>query len=386
MDTISRLHVARNAAVYQYSTLTAHDQSALISKVLTSGDLGMIGGQHVHDLETRVAKRLGRHGAVATSSATAGIELLLRCLLDTPSHVVIPEVCWISVPTAVRRAGKVPVIAPVTSDLTPHWEQIEPLLGKSTGAVVLAHLRGRPAPDIHRIAEELACRGIALIEDCAQAWAVTLDGRPVGTHGLAAVFSTEKHKLIATGEGGLVAADDADLLDALRAVGGDTRRGLPEGVDGRGNDRMSELAAASALPQLDNLDWLTSTLHDLQRQLIDVLRDSPVTRQVLPGTSNAGSSNGSLVGMWLPTADQLADRLFWLGVRHWWPGPGDPHLAENWPLTQPACRGLVDLRCYLDIQVPVLGKEHHTAYLELIDRALYGDSDGSENQCPLNDR
>lgn len=385
MDSLTRLHAARDAAVYQYSTLTAHAQNALVAKVLASGDLGMIGGHHVHDLERRVAERLSRSGAVATSSATTGIELLLRCLPTRSSQdrVVIPEVCWISVPTAVRRAGKAPVVAPVTSDLTPHWEQIEPLIGENTAAVILAHVRGRPAPDTRRIAEELAHRGVALIEDCAQAWQVTLDGPHVGTHGIAAVFSTQTYKLVATGEGGLILADDIDLLDRLRAIGGDTRLPLPNNADGRGNDRMSELTAASALPQLDNLDWLTSTLHELQLQLIDVLEGSSVTRQVLPERVTARSSNGSLVGMWLPTADHargLANRLFRLGVRHWWPGPGDSHLAENWRLTRPACHGLVDLRCYLDIQVPVLGEEHRAAYLELVDRALHDDSGGGEHR------
>lgn len=384
MDTLTQLQTARDAAVYEYSTLTAHDQTALITKALTSGELSMIGGHYVHDLESRVAERLHRRGAVATSSATAGIELLLRCLPADPARhrVVIPEVCWASVPTAVRRAGKTPVIAPVTDDLTPHWEQLQPMLHNDTAAVILAHLRGRPAPDTHRIAEELAHRGIELIEDCAQAWAVTLDGRPIGTYGVAAVFSTEKHKLIATGEGGLVAADDTELLDTLRAVGGDTRRRLPEGTDGRGNNRMSELAAASALPQLDHLDRLTSTLRPLQDRLTEVIQRSPTVREVLPQPRQAANStNGSTAGMWLPTpshARRLADRLFQCGSRHWWPGPGDSHLAENWPLAQPACRGLVDLHCYLDIQVPALAEEHHAAYLALIDTALQSDDEGEK--------
>lgn len=391
MDSLPRWRAARDAAVYQYSTLTAPDQNALVANVLASGELGMIGGHYVHDLERQVAERLHRHGAVATSSATAGIELLLRSLPATPmqDRVVIPEVCWISVPTAVGRAGKTPVVAPVTSDLTPHWEQIEPLLNANTAAVILAHFRGRPAPDTHRIADELARRDIALIEDCAQAWAVTLQGHPVGTRGVAAVFSTQTHKLIATGEGGLVVADDPDLLDALRAVGGDTRRRLPEGADGRGNTRMSELTAATALPQLDHLDRLTKSLRALQLQLIDVIQRSPKAPQVLPQQRKAldpigaTSSNGSLVGMWLPNprhARKLADELFQRGIRSWWPGPGDCHIAENWPLAQPACHGLVDLRCYLDIQVPALAEQHHVAYLELVYSALRAVGEGSEGR------
>ncbi|GAA4888720.1 DegT/DnrJ/EryC1/StrS family aminotransferase [Pseudonocardia sp. C8] len=390
MDTAAQTRVL-DEAVYQYSTLTAADQLERLTKVVSFGVLGAIAGDHVREFEQQVAGHLGRQGAVATSSASAALELLLRCLpqREAAERVVIPEVCWISVPAAVLRSGRTPVIAPATSDLTPHWEQIEPLLDARTTVVILAHMRGRPAPDTQRIADELAQRGITFIEDCAQAWGVTLDKQPVGRHGLAAVFSTETHKLVATGEGGVIAADDSQLLHALRAVGGNTRIALPENACGRGNDRMSEITAASALPQLIHLDVLQQTLRPLQDKLIDRFQDLSEVRRVLPtmvGESpNLGTdaSNGSLVGVWLPTsrhANRVADRLFRLGVRHWWPGPGDPHLAENWPSTPTTTtRCVADMACYLDIQVPVLDESQHPAFLDLLRSALRLDDNESES-------
>ncbi|OLT41701.1 hypothetical protein BJF85_04595 [Saccharomonospora sp. CUA-673] len=388
MDTAAQTRVL-DEAVYQYSTLTAADQLERLTKVVSSGALGAIAGDHVREFEQQVAGYLGRQGAVATSSASAALELLLRCLSqrEAAERVVVPEVCWISVPTAVLRSGRTPVIAPATSDLTPHWEQIEPLLDERTTVVILAHLRGRPAPDTQRITDELAQRGVTLIEDCAQGWGTTLDKQPVGGRGVAAVFSTETHKLVATGEGGIIATDDSHLLDGLRAVGGNTRIALPENAGGRGNDRMSEITAASALPQLTHLNALRQTLRPLQDKLIGLLQDVPEVRSVLPtaiGKSpnlDAEESNGSLVGVWLPTpghANRVADHLFRLGVRHWWPGPGDPHLAMNWPGT-PSTASLVDMACYLDIQVPVLDESRHPAFLDLIRSALRLDNHGSES-------
>ena len=282
----------------------------------------------------------------------------------------------------MARTGRIPIIAPATADLTPHWEQIEPLLDEHTIAVVLAHLRGRPATDIQRIAVELARRGVMLIEDCAQAWGATVDGLPVGRHGRAAVFSTETHKLIATGEGGVIVADDDELLTALRAVGGDTRVALPTGNRSRGNNRMSEIAAASALPQLDHLRRLRDLLHPLQAALIDRLHSTATVHGVLPVTDNARTnlgaeaSNGSLVAIWLATgglAKRVADRLFQLGARHWWPGPGDPHLAENW-VNAFGNGSHVDVTCYLDIQIPVLEQSQHQVFVDLIHSALTGDN------------
>lgn len=376
MDTHLSVRAALDQAVYQYSVLTADQQLAHADGVLRSGQLTAIGGQHVPDLEAHVAQRIGRRGAVATASATAGIELALRCLpVRRPGWaIVVPEVCWASVATAVHHAGGTVRIAPVTADLTPHWEQIEPLLTSNVTAVVLAHVRGRPAPDTTRIAAELAARGVPLIEDCAQAWAVTADGRPAGSVGTLAVFSTQQWKLISTGEGGVVAADDPDLLDALRAVGGDTRFSTP-GDLWRGNCRMSELAAASALPQLHGLDALTARLRGLQERLVDRALQAPPVHQVLPAPDGVARSNGSIVGAWLPFPDdarRAADRLYRAGIRHWHPSTGDEHLAINWPIEY--ARSELDLTRYLDIQIPVLDEHHHDEFVDAAVTALIGDT------------
>lgn len=381
MDTQTRAQFSD--AVYQYSTLTAADQVTAVTEIITSGVLGSIAGHAVREFEEQVAAHVGRAGAVATASATAALELLLHCLptREPRERVIVPAVGWITIPTAVARTGRIPVVAPVTPDLTPHWEQIEPLLDERTTAVVLAHLRGRPAPDTQRIADELGRRGIMLIEDCAQAWGATMDGAPVGRRGQAALFSTQTYKVIATGEGGIVATDDDNLLTTLRATGGDTRVALPERKHGRGNTRMSEVTAASALPQLAYLESLRKLLHPLQAAVIDRLNSVAHARGVLPVTDGtraslgAEASNGSLVGVWLTAGEQakrVADRLFQLGVRHWWPGPGDPHLAENW---DNAVRngGQIDMSRYLDIQIPVLDESRHPEFVDLIHSALTGD-------------
>lgn len=129
-------------------------------------------------------------------------------------------------------------------------------------------------------------------------------------------------------------------------------------------------------------------LRPLQDALIDRLQDVPEARNVLPTlageSSNLGAdaSNGSLVGVWLPTprhASRVADQLFRSDVRHWWPSPGDPHLAENWPSTPATATGhLVDLACYLNIQIPVLDESRHPAFLDLLVSALRLNEDECE--------
>jgi dTDP-4-amino-4,6-dideoxygalactose transaminase len=356
------------APVYQYSTLTADAQLRLLTAMIPEGRIATHSATHLPDLEHRVAERLGRTAAVAVDSGSAALALAVRALHLGPEHeVIIPEAGWVSVGAAANSTGASVRVAPVTEHLAPGWEQIAELITGRTGAVILAHLRGRSAPDTELIALELAERGIPLIEDCAQAWAVTAHGRPAGARGLIATLSVQYFKLIAVGEGGLLVADDPDLLSYVRAVAGDTRQPTPTAV-WRGKNRMTEASAALALPQLAYLDALTANLRAQQLAILDALVPVPGISSLLPPTAtDVASGNGSLTGLWLPRpaiAEHLADTLYRRGYRAWWPGPGDLHTADAWP-TQPAAR-IVDLRRYLDIQTPWLPPDEHASFAAIL--------------------
>ncbi len=114
-------------AVYHYSSLTAEQQAVRAVRVISTGQLSAIGGAAVAELEQRVAANVGRTHAVATASATAGLEVALRTLGAGPGRdVVVPELCWVSVGAAAAATGAAVRVAPITRDLAPTWEQIEP--------------------------------------------------------------------------------------------------------------------------------------------------------------------------------------------------------------------------------------------------------------------
>ncbi|WP_433496794.1 DegT/DnrJ/EryC1/StrS family aminotransferase [Sphaerimonospora sp. CA-214678] len=350
--------------VYQYSLLTADAQTNLAGEVIISGRLGAISGVHVPRLESRVAARIGRAHAVATCSATAALEITLRALGVGPgSEVVVPALGWVSVGAAVASTGATVRVAPVDERLTPPFEQIMELLSSATAAVVIAHLRGMLAFDIARIATELERRGIPLIEDCAQAWGV----RGAGSYGAAAFFSTQSHKLIATGEGGIIVCDDTALAATMRALAGDTRIRMPTAA-WRGNARMPEISAALAIPQLELLDELLERLRLLQRPTSELL--GKVGRPVLP--EDFAASNGTRVGVWCDApeaASALAARLDALGLLHWRPTLGDLHTCEAWPVR--AGGSSPGWERYLDIQIPYAeGYDDQQEFLNLLDQAV----------------
>jgi|GEM_PF-4103126 len=358
-----------SAAVYEYSVATADAQLALAAAAVRSGALGAVGGSLVPELERTMAAHLGRREALAVASATTGLQLLMRALGAGPgSEVVLPELAWVSVGAAAAATGATVRVAPITAALAPGWEQIAPLLGSHTALVVIAHLRGRAAPDTAHIAAELFARGVPLVEDCAQAWRARLpDGRPAGTAGAAAVFSMDRYKVISTGEGGIIAVDDTELTTRMRLLGG--LAWVPaHPPEWRGNARMSEPTAALALPQLRQLDHLVSQLRPLQHQVAHVMAAAKGLHEVTPADDN---SNGCLVGGWADDPDRakiLTGALFHAGFRAWWPGPDDLHHAANWPVTidQP----LVDVHRYVDVQIPLLPYDQHTAFSDTLHTVL----------------
>lgn len=344
--------------LYQYSRLTAEAQARLAADMIATGRLGSIGGVYVPLLEAAMAMHTGRAHAIAMSSATAALEVTLRALgIGAGSEVVVPGLGWVSVGAAVTATGAAVRVASVRESLTPSWEQVADVLSSATAAVVIAHLRGMPAADITRIAAELCKRGIPLIEDCAQAWGVPA----AGSHGTAAFFSTQAYKIIATGEGGIVACDDPALTADIRALSGDTRIQTPEPV-WRGNTRMPEITAALAIPQLDRLDALVEGLRSVQRPAAELLGK---VGTVLP----IEGSNGSHVGVWCNTPEEaaaLSARLDALGLRNWQPRSGDLHICDAWPVGA----STVDWRRYLDIQIPYLEGGERQAFLDLLEQAL----------------
>jgi dTDP-4-amino-4,6-dideoxygalactose transaminase len=358
-------------AAFHYRLATAAEQEERVRRVLGTGALDAISGGEVAVFEREAAGILGRAGAVAVSSGSAGLALVLRALGVGPDdRVIVPEYAWVSVGAAVSSAAAHVDVAAVTVDLAPTWDQIAAILTPATRVVVLAHMRGMAAPDTPRIAAELGGRGVHLVEDCAQAWGVRAvgghDGH-AGRQGVAAVFSTQTHKVVATGEGGVVVADDADLLRRMRALSGDTR--VPTArPEWRSNHRLSAVHAAVAIPQLRFLDTLVERLLPLQRGVADMCRASAAARHVLPRADHPAASNGSLVGIWLndpAAADRAAGVLPRAGVPcHQTTGEHDLHVARWWPALTPT--PLVDLRCYADISVPLLPEADHSEYLALL--------------------
>lgn len=232
-------------------------------------------------LEEEWARAHGARHAVAVSSGTAALTLILRALgLQPGDEVLIPAYGCPAVDVAVLAAGLTPVhveIDPGTYGMAPAAAAAAVTPG--TAAIVAVHFGGGPSglEALRRVAER---NGIALVEDACLAPGAVYDGRRVGTWGRASAFSLGVRKPITAGEGGLVVTDDAALAAAIRhmrSLGADQDTG--DIRDPSGNFRLTELQAAVAIPQLARLG---AELQRRERAAIEIEAALAGTRHFRP--------------------------------------------------------------------------------------------------------
>ena len=140
---------------------------------------------------------------VLTDTGKTELYVALRRLgIEGGREVIMPSYCCSSVLASILRAGCVPVLADSDVELNLDYESVLGALSPNTGAIVVAHLFGRKADSLDRIAVLGRSRGIAVIEDVTQAFGLRLNsGMLAGSAGDAAIFSAGPGKPI-MGPGG----------------------------------------------------------------------------------------------------------------------------------------------------------------------------------------
>jgi dTDP-4-amino-4,6-dideoxygalactose transaminase len=231
---------------------------AALERVLVSGHF--ILGPEGAALEKEIAALAGVPHAVACNSGTDALHLALRAAGIGPGdEVVTPAFTFIATAEAIAYVHARPVFADVdaaTFNITA--ATLERALTPRTRAVIVVHLFGQCA-EMPPLAELCQRRGLALIEDCAQAIGADWAGRQAGAWGDFGCFSFYPTKnLGAYGDAGLVTTREAKhdaMLRMLRHHGsGQTYRHEVIGL----NSRLDEMQAAILRVKLKHLPRFTA--------------------------------------------------------------------------------------------------------------------------------
>lgn len=241
-------------------------------------------GPFVGRFEKAFASFVGRSHGIAVCNGTAALETGLYALGVGPGdEVVMPSFTIISCALAAIRLGAKPVLV----DIDPtNWcmdtRAVTDRISSRTKVVMPVHIYGHPV-DMDPLLQLRNIHGFKLLEDAAEVHGATyfskyLGGRWVkcGAVGDAAATSFYANKIVTTGEGGMVLADDEAIAERARSY-----RNLCfhprerfRHADLGYNFRMTNLQAAVGLAQVERLDefiQIKIRLADCYRRLIEAI-------------------------------------------------------------------------------------------------------------------
>jgi dTDP-4-amino-4,6-dideoxygalactose transaminase len=252
-------------------------------------------GPRVKQFEEDLKAYLDAPFALALTSATAGLHLVLMALELKPGDEVIttPMTFAATLNTIVLAGGR-----PVLVDVEPGTYnmdvmKLEQAVTKRTRAVMPVHFAGLPV-DLDPLYDVARKHSLRVIEDAAHAIGTEYKGRRVGSFGDTQVFSFHPNKNMTTGEGGCVVTRDEKLASdvaLLRFHGMDREAWNRFGKKGSQHYEiiapgykynMMDIQAALGLHQLRQLDGFIVRRTELARRYQRLLKDWP--EWSLPGT------------------------------------------------------------------------------------------------------
>lgn len=237
--------------------ITEEDVQAVI-KVVRSGRLAL--GPKTEEFEDLIANYVGVKYAVAVSSGTAALHLIVKALnIGTGDEVLVPSFTFVASVNVILYEGAKPVfvdIEPETYNLDP--QDVRRKITPRTRAIMVVDVFGHPAEwdDILKIADRY---NLKIIDDSCEALGAEYRGKKLGQFGDAAAFGFYPNKQMTTGEGGVIVTNNSDIAHSCRSMRNQGRGGIGAWLEHERlgfNYRMTEMSAALGVSQLRRIEQL----------------------------------------------------------------------------------------------------------------------------------
>ena len=209
-------------------------------------------GECVRAFEKKIAQKAQVKHCVAMCNATVALEIAIRAA-GLHGEVIVPAFTFIATAHALKWQEITPVfcdIDPLTHNIDP--AQIEDLITPATSGILAVHLWGRPC-NIKEITRIAAKHNLRVLFDAAHAFGASYQGGMIGGFGDAEIFSFHATKVLNTFEGGAVVTNDDRLAEKMRLMRNFGFAGYDRVIYLGTNGKMSEVAAAMGLTNLEDL-------------------------------------------------------------------------------------------------------------------------------------
>ncbi|MGB9683159.1 MAG: DegT/DnrJ/EryC1/StrS family aminotransferase [bacterium] len=251
-----------------------------VLEVLNSGRLAL--GPKAREFEELMADYVGTRYAIAVSSGTAGLHILVRALGIGPGdEVLVPSFTFSASVNAILYERATPVFVDVESEtynLDP--EDLERKITKRTKAVMAVDIFGHPA-EWDRILKVAEKYNLKVIDDSCEALGAEYKGKKIGQFGDAACFAFYPNKQITTGEGGIIVTNNPSIEKLARSLRNQGREEMGSWLEHERlgyNYRMDEMSAALGVSQLKKIETFLEKRERVARMYTEKLKDSPWVR------------------------------------------------------------------------------------------------------------
>ena len=268
------------------SYLIGDEEKRQIMEVLDKGYLFRYGDESdprflakVWQLEKKVSEILKIPYTVAVNSGTSALWIALGALGIGPGdEVIVPGYTFIASITSIIYSRAIPVLAEIDETLTLDPSDVKRKITSRTRAIMLVHMLGNPGQidEIKSIAEK---NNLFLIEDCAQAFGAEYKNKYVGSFGDIGTYSFNVFKTITAGDGGMLATSSEEFYRRAFAIHDQGHLPLRKGVEQGARTvigldfRMTEIAAAILLAQLDKMDKIKTILKRNKKRFKEAISD-----------------------------------------------------------------------------------------------------------------
>jgi len=255
-------------------------------------------GPKIAEFEERFAEWVGARHAVSFSSGTAALHgAAFAAGLGPGDEAITTPMTFCATSNCILYQGATPVFADVSVDtLNLDPSEVSKKTSSKTKAIIAVDYAGHPAAldELGQLAKAQVQRAL-LIEDASHALGAEYRGKPVGGIADMTVFSFHPVKHLTTGEGGMVATNDARLAETLRrfrnhGIGSEARQRQESGqwfyemVLLGFNYRLTDIACALGLSQLERLAANLTRRREIAAQYAEAFRDLPAI--VVPTVRN----------------------------------------------------------------------------------------------------
>ncbi len=201
------------------------DDIDAVDRAIRSG-MNWAVGSNVTQFENELADYIGTKYCLTFNSGTSALHAgLIAHGICSGDEVIVPSFTFIATANAPKFVGAKPVFADIeesTLGLSP--ESVIENITPKTKAIIPIHYGGCPCRirELREIADD---HNLVLIEDAAEAFGASIEGKRVGSYGDSAMLSFCQNKVITTGEGGALVTNSRDLYEKVKLVRSHGRSG-----------------------------------------------------------------------------------------------------------------------------------------------------------------